>query len=107
MTAITGSVPPSPRGKALVREENLQTKIIRLGFDSPSRLFFYYIVFRILHVLTRVCVYPHAQPSEARIGSSVTLAECQKNKRRTSCKAFSRGEGGTLPEKVGYLCIIR
>ena len=34
-------------------------------------------------------------------------AECQKNKRRTSCKAFSRGEGGTLPEKVGYLCIIR
>ena len=41
MTAITGSVPPSPRGKALVREENLQTKIIRLGFDSPSRLFFF------------------------------------------------------------------
>ena len=78
MTAITGSVPPSPRGKALVREENLQTKIIRLGFDSPSRLFFYYIVFRILHVLTRVCVYPHAQPSEARTGSSVTLADWVK-----------------------------
>ena len=55
-----------PEGKALVREENLQTKIIRLGFDSPSRLFFYYIVFRILHVLTRVCVYPHAQTSAAR-----------------------------------------
>ena len=66
MTAITGSVPPSPRGKALVREENLQTKIIRLGFDSPSRLFFHYIVFRILHVLTRVCVCPHAQTSAAR-----------------------------------------
>ena len=104
MTAITGSVPPSPRGKALVREENLQTKIIRLGFDSPSRLFFYYIVFRILHVLTRVCVYPHAQTSAARtahrgsgrglgqasrlrIGSSVTLADCpprQRSQKRIS-----------------------
>ena len=41
-------------------------KNIRLGFDSPSRLFFYYIVFRILHVLTRVCVYPHTQTSAAR-----------------------------------------
>ncbi len=38
----------------------------RLGFDSPSRLFFHYIVFRILHVLTRVCVCPHAQTSAAR-----------------------------------------
>ena len=34
-------------------------------------------------------------------------ADCPiRIKRRTSCKAFSRGEGGTLPEKVGYLCII-
>ena len=41
-------------------------KNIRLGFDSPSRLFFHYIVFRILHVLTRVCVYPYAQTSAAR-----------------------------------------
>ena len=41
-------------------------KNIRLGFDSPSRLFFHYIVFRILHVLTRVCVYPHAQTSAAQ-----------------------------------------
>ena len=35
-------------------------------------------------------------------------AECPiRIKRRTSRNAFSRGEGGTLPEKVGYLCIIR